>query len=136
MLNAGVGALTDSTDIARVWCTLFDRAERVLKVNCIAASGPTQPALGCAVAERLQDAGVVPENLLIFDRLDYELKAAGYTLNDRGPGLQCRETRGIGCELVLTQATVWFSQELETAPTLNVGATNPDRIDLRELALG
>jgi len=114
MLDAGVGALTNSSDTASVWQTLFDPAERVLlKVNCIAAGGPTQPAVTYAVAERLQDAGVAPDNILIFDRLDYELDEAGYSLNDGGPGVQCRGTRGIGSELVLTQATVRFSQELD-----------------------
>ena len=119
MLDAGLSALTDATDVFKVWRTLFEPDERVLlKVNCIARGGPTQPPVTYAVAQRLQEAGVAAENILIFDRTDRELEAAGYTLNDSGSGVQCRGTRGTGSELSLTQATVRFSQEIDEYDTI------------------
>ena len=115
MLDAGISALAGVPDALAVWRGLFDPGERVLlKVNCISYAGPTQPAVSYAVAQRLQDAGLQPENILIFDRTDNELAAAGYTLNEGGPGVQCHGTRGTGTEAVLTQARVRFYKEFDT----------------------
>jgi hypothetical protein len=115
MLDAGISALTGTPDALAVWRALFDLGERVLlKVNCIAYGGPTQPAVTYAVAQRLQDAGLQPENILVFDRTDNELAAAGYTLNEGGPGVQCHGARGTGTEAVLTQARVRFYKEFDT----------------------
>jgi hypothetical protein len=114
MLDAGVATLTGIGDALSVWRTLFEPTDQVLlKVNCIAYGGPTQPAVTYAVARRLQEAGVVPENILIFDRTDNELTAAGYALNEGGPGVQCHGSRGTGSQAVLTQATVRFYQEFD-----------------------
>jgi hypothetical protein len=114
MLDAGVSELTDTTDAHAVWRALFVPGERVLlKVNCIAHGGPTEPAVAYAVSQRLQEAGVTAEDILIFDRTDYELEGAGYTLNDGGAGVQCRGSRGVGSEISLTQATVRFRQEID-----------------------
>jgi hypothetical protein len=114
MLDAGLSALADGADAMGVWRVLFARGERVLlKVNCIAYAGPTQPAVTYAVAQRLQDAGLAAEEVLIFDRTDYELEGAGYRLNEGGPGVQCHGSRGKGTEARLTQASVQFFQELD-----------------------
>jgi hypothetical protein len=114
MLDTGIDALADTSDALAVWRALFDPSERVLlKVNCIAYGGPTQPAVTYAVAQRLQDAGLAAENILIFDRTDHELESAGYTLNEGGPGVQCHGTRGDGSEAALSQATVRFYQEFD-----------------------
>jgi len=66
-----------------------------------------------AVAQRLQDAGLVAENILIFDRTDDELASAGYTLNESGPGVRCHGSRGEGTEAALSQGTVRFFQEFD-----------------------
>ncbi|MDY7039841.1 MAG: DUF362 domain-containing protein [Chloroflexota bacterium] len=114
MLDAGLSALTDVSDPLAVWRTLFEPGEHVLlKVNCIASGGPTQPVVTYAVARRLKDAGLPGENILIFDRRDHELVTAGYKLNEGEPGIQCHGSRGEGTEAVLTQATVRLYKELD-----------------------
>jgi uncharacterized protein (DUF362 family) len=119
MLDDGLRTLTDVADALAVWRTLFDAGERVLlKVNCIAYGGPTQPAVTYAVAQRLQDAGLASENILVFDRTDNELGAAGYNLNEGGPGLQCHGSRGKGSRVALSQANVRFYQELDDCDAL------------------
>lgn len=119
MLDAGVSALTDTSDALAIWRTLFDPGDQVLlKVNCISSGGPTQPAVAYAVAQRLQEAGLVPENILIFDRTSGELAAAGYATNEGGPGVQCHGALGLGVEAALTQATVRFYQELDTSTAI------------------
>jgi hypothetical protein len=119
MLDTGLSTLSGVPGVATVWRTLFDPGERVLlKVNCIAYGGPTQPAVAYAVAQRLQEAGLRAENILLFDRTDRELQAAGYTLNDGGSGLQCHGSRGGGTEIQLTQARVRFFQEIDACDAL------------------
>jgi uncharacterized protein (DUF362 family) len=115
MLDTGLSTLTGIPDTLTIWRALFDTSERVLlKVNCIAYGGPTQPAVTYAVAQRLQDAALAAENILIFDRTDHELESAGYMVNDGGPGVQCRGKRGEGTEAALSQSTVRFYQEFDT----------------------
>jgi hypothetical protein len=119
MLDAGLSALTGISDALTIWRALFDADERVLlKVNCISYGSPTQPAVAYAVAQRLQDAGLVAENLLIFDRTDHELEGAGYALNDGGAGVQCHGTRGEGSEAVLSQAAVRLYQEFDACDAI------------------
>jgi hypothetical protein len=119
MLDDGLRTLSGAGDVLAVWRALFDPGERVLlKVNCISYGGPTQPAVTYAVAQRLQDAGLPAKNILIFDRTDHELSAAGYTINDGGPGLQCHGARGNGTEAALSQATVRFYQELDACDAI------------------
>lgn len=119
MLDDGLRTLANVSDVMVVWRTLFDASERVLlKVNCIAYGGPTQPAVTYAVAQRLQEAGLRAENILIFDRTDHELGAAGYNLNDGGAGVQCHGSRGEGTEAALSQARVRFYQELDACDAI------------------
>lgn len=119
MLDDGLRTLAGTGDVLAVWRTLFDPDERVLlKVNCIAYGGPTQPAVPYAVAQRLQDAGLLAENILIFDRTDHELESAGYQLNKGGPGVQCRGSRDVGTEIALTQARVRFFREIDECDAL------------------
>jgi hypothetical protein len=119
MLDAGLSTLTGIPDILAVWRTLFDPSEQVLlKVNCFSYGGPTQPAVTYAVAQRLQDAGLLAENILIFDRTDPELESAGYTLNEGGPGIQCHGSRGDGSEATLTQASIHFYQEIDACDAI------------------
>ncbi len=130
MLDAGVSALADGADALAVWRALFDPGERVLlKVNCIAAGGPTQPAVAYAVAQRLQDAGLSAERIVIFDRTDWELERAGYALNDGGPGVQCHGERGTGSQVRLSQASVAFYRELEEADAI-INLPTPKQHDM------
>ncbi len=114
MLDAGVRSLTGVGDALAVWRVLFNSGERVLlKVNCIAYGGPTQPAVTYAVVQRLLDAGLTAQDILIFDRTDNELASAGYSLNHGGAGVQCHGSRGKGSEAALSQAQVRFYQEID-----------------------
>lgn len=114
MLDDGLRTLTGVGDVLSIWQALFRPGDKVLlKVNCIAYGGPTQPAVTYAIAQRLQDAGLSAEDILIFDRSDHELAAAGYSLNEDGPGVRCRGSRGEGSEMALSQARVRFLQEVD-----------------------
>jgi hypothetical protein len=121
MLDDGLRTLTGIPQVQAVWRTLFGPGERVLlKVNCISAGGPTHPAVTQAVAQRLQDAGILAEDILIFDRTSGELASAGYLVNENGAGVRChgREKAATGSPAKLSQATVSFFKELDSCDAI------------------
>jgi uncharacterized protein (DUF362 family) len=91
MLDASVLKLTDAPDPAAAWRKLFRPRDRVgIKINTLGLS--TQPAVVEAIVAGLLATGVAPENIIIWDRFDVELAAAGYKLNKSTQGVQCRGT--------------------------------------------
>jgi uncharacterized protein (DUF362 family) len=54
-----------------------------IKVNCLAGRGTasTSPLLVEAICERLQQAGIPAKDILVFDRLNADLEAAGFRLS-------------------------------------------------------
>ena len=90
MLDAALVELTGIGDALAAWRALFDPGEMVgIKVNTISRY-TTSPAVAYAVAQRLQDAGLPAEQIVIFDRTDWELRDRGFALNPDGPGVRCR----------------------------------------------
>jgi hypothetical protein len=90
MLDAALVRLTGIGDAAMAWRALFDPGEQVgIKVNTISRY-TTMPEVAYAVARRLQEAGLAPEQIVIFDRTDHELIDRGYALNADRPGVRCR----------------------------------------------
>jgi hypothetical protein len=119
MLDEGMRTLAGTGDVQAIWQVLFEPGEKVLlKVNCIAYGGPTQPAVTYALAQRLQEAGLNAEDILIFDRTDHELQSAGYALNEGGTGVQCHGARGEGSEAALTAARIRFFQEIDNCDAI------------------
>jgi hypothetical protein len=95
MLDTSITRLTGLTDAIQAWKALFDPGEAIaIKVNTINEYAWTHVALATAVAERLQVAGIPPEHILIYDRTQDELKYAGYSLNQDGPGVRIAATDG------------------------------------------
>jgi hypothetical protein len=94
MLDSSITGLIGLDDVGRAWATLFDPGERVaVKVNTIRSSHFwTRVPLVMAVTERLQEVGIPPEQIVIFDRSTSELEGAGYPINKDGPGLRCYGT--------------------------------------------
>jgi hypothetical protein len=94
MLDAALTQLTGIHDAAAAWSVLFDPRETVgIKVNTISRY-TTTPQVAYAVAQRLQEAGVPAEQIVLFDRSEGELRSRGFTLNADGPGVRCRGPRG------------------------------------------
>lgn len=90
MLDAALVELTGLGDALAAWRLLFDVGETVgLKVNTISRY-TTTPIVAYAVAQRLQDAGLPAEQIVIFDRTERELIERGFTINQDGPGVRCR----------------------------------------------
>jgi len=83
LVDQAMQHLTDSSDPVSPWKKLFRPDEVVgLKVNTIA--GPalsTHPVLVAAISERLEQAGIPPSHIVVWDRSNEELERAGYRLN-------------------------------------------------------
>lgn len=61
-----------------------------IKVNTLAGRGlSSHPELVLLLTDWLRDAGVRPNNIVIWDRSDRELEAAGFALNRSGTGVRC-----------------------------------------------
>ena len=91
LLDASIQKLTEAPDAAAAWRQLFGRKDRVgIKVNTLGLS--TQPAVVDAVVAGLRQAEVPAKRVIIWDRFDAELAAAGFKLNKSNSGVQCRGT--------------------------------------------
>lgn len=91
MLDAAVMKLTNLPDPQRAWSGLFRPRDVVgIKVNTLGRS--THPQVAEAIAAGVRKAGVPAENIIIWDRFDAELQAAGYRLNKSSSGVKCYGT--------------------------------------------
>ena len=64
-----------------------------IKLNCIAGRGLSpSPALVGRLCDHLREAGVPARNIVIWDRTDRELSAAGYEIVRSGSGVRCMGT--------------------------------------------
>jgi hypothetical protein len=91
MVDSAIVSLTGLKDAKSAWLALFDPGERIaIKVNAFRNSTIwTHPELVKAVTDSLTEAGIPGEQITVFDYLDDELKTAGFTLNNEGPGVRC-----------------------------------------------
>jgi hypothetical protein len=105
MLDSGIEALTGAPTPGEAWLTLFpDLAADLalgIKINTINRYLSSHPGVTMAVAESLATTplgtSTYPLNqILIWDRSDSELVAAGYTINTSSPGVRCFGTNHSG----------------------------------------
>ncbi len=94
MLDASVTRLTGLEDALSAWKILFDPSEKVaIKVNTLPFGRFwTHVPLVLALAERLQAAGLLAENIIVYDRTSNDLTRGGFTINKDGPGVRCYGT--------------------------------------------
>ncbi len=70
-----------------------------LKVNTIAGRGlSTNVTLVAAITERLQQAGIKPYDIVIWDRTGHELERAGFPLSSAAGKVRCIGTDAVGYE--------------------------------------
>jgi len=102
MLDAAVSRATGSSSVNSAWRKLFKPNDTVgIKVNCLASAGKhlsSHPELVNCIVNGLVHAGVPPEQIIIWDRYNWELQNAGYEINRNGKGVKCYGTdaEGVG----------------------------------------
>lgn len=103
MLDNGIRAYTQKSDIGEAWKTLFPGINREktisIKINCIARQNnprglASHPEVVFGVVKGLSQMtfGGIPfpkNNIIIWDRSDFELKKSGYAINRSANGVRC-----------------------------------------------
>ena len=85
VLDRAIQAIYDADSPIDAWKRIARPSEVVgLKVNCLSGRGnSTSTVLVEAVCERLQQAGVPRANIVVWDRLNSDLEAAGFPVSTR-----------------------------------------------------
>ena len=100
MLDRTVQALYASDTPLAAWKKVARPGDVVgLKVNCLAGRGiSTTVVLAELICDRLQEAGIVRENIVIWDRLNSDLESAGFKVASRADGIRCIGNDTLGYE--------------------------------------
>lgn len=100
MLDRGVQALYSTDSVLEAWKKIARPGQVVgLKVNCLAGRGISTNALLVAlVCDRLQEVGVPPKDIIIWDRLNADLESAGFQLASRKDRVRCLGNDTLGYE--------------------------------------
>jgi len=98
MLGVALEQLFPGMQEAAVWKRLFRPDDVVaVKLNCLAGKGLSpHPKLVETIVEGLKSAGIPEKHIILFDRLDQDLKRAGFRINKRPPGPICIGNDSIG----------------------------------------
>jgi hypothetical protein len=82
MLNRALLKLTSSPDIGTAWTRLGVTPQDIVGIKITTMGGPllsTHWALVQAICDGLQEAGLPPSRIIIWDKSGLEMEAAGYT---------------------------------------------------------
>jgi hypothetical protein len=98
LLDRAITSYTGHAKPVEAWKSLVPLDGVIgLKVNGLGSKGiATHPALTLAVAERLQQAGVKPGNILVFDQNGMFLAACGMTVNRDPSRMRCYPSDAAG----------------------------------------
>jgi len=93
MLEKGMLALTGADNIANAWKNFVTPKDRIgLKVNPVAGKTlTTSLEIVNAVIKQMESAGIPRENIIIWDRREFQLHETGYT-DENFPGIKIRGT--------------------------------------------
>jgi uncharacterized protein (DUF362 family) len=91
LLDRAIAAYTGHDHTVESWRRIVPQDKVIgLKVNGLGGRGiSTHLALVLAIAERLQQAGVKPGNILVWDRNARDLRACGLTINTDPSRVRC-----------------------------------------------
>lgn len=98
MIARALVELTDQPDASSALAALIpqvaDSSQRYgIKVNCVNADLPSHPVVVAALIDLLASAGASRENIIVYDRTDYELAKCGFSV---GPTVYGSDQSGVG----------------------------------------
>ena len=105
MVDCGIMALTGQYDVGQAWKSLFPGITETdvvaIKVNCASPQLPSHPEVAFAIRDGLYqiDFDGTPfntNNVIIYERTNTELTAAGYTIRRTSEGYRCFGTSAVG----------------------------------------
>lgn len=90
LLDHALQAYFDCDHPIKAWQRIVQPGEVIgLKINCLSGAGSTHRELVDAVVERLQEAGIKPYNIIIWDRLNKDLEECKFHIRTRGRQVKC-----------------------------------------------
>jgi len=90
VLDAGMMAYFDKDNVKEAWQKIVQPGEVIgLKVNCLSGRGGTHREFVEAICERLLEADIKAENIIIWDRLNEDLENGGHKIVYRGNNIKC-----------------------------------------------
>lgn len=94
MLGSAIKELSGENQVNDAWKQYFDEDETVgIKINTLAGLRmTTHQELTYLIADSLADIGIDPENIIIWDKADRDLRSAGYEIKKDGNGYRCYGT--------------------------------------------
>jgi uncharacterized protein (DUF362 family) len=104
LLDRAVQSYFNCDTPAEAWRKIIRPSETVgLKVNCLSGKGgSTSVSLADAICERLQQAGVKQQNIIIWDRLNEDLESAGFRITSRSGRIRYMGNDVLGYESELS----------------------------------
>jgi uncharacterized protein (DUF362 family) len=106
MFQRGLLQLSMQSDLRAAINSFFPQRNKIgIKINTIGGKKlSTQPETSLSLAKLLAKSGIPPENILIWDRSNRELRAAGYSLKMSRKGFKIfgTDSQGIGYDRSLT----------------------------------
>ena len=105
MMDCGIMELAQIWDVGSAWKALLPGISTnkiiAIKVNCAAPNLPSHPVVTEAITSSLikmqfGDSYFPENNIIIYERSDYELINAGFTINDSATGVRCFGTNHSG----------------------------------------
>ncbi len=100
MMKKGLVTLTGDADFRDTIRRFYSPRDVVgMKVNCLAGKGASsRPGVALAFADLLKESGIKDNNIIIWDRANWELEELGFSLNNKRNGLRCfgTDTDGVG----------------------------------------
>jgi len=98
-LDQGMQTLFNTDWPVQAWKKVVKPGEVIgLKVNCLSGRGVTHISLVQAISERLQEAGIKAQDIVIWDRFNSDLEDGGFKLNQRGRDVKCFGNDTLGFE--------------------------------------
>ena len=105
MLDRSMNSLFGTKDSIDAWRMVVNPSDVVgLKVNCLSGKRmSTTVELVNVIISKLQKAGVKKKNIIIWDRMNIDLKRAGFKINTKGRDVRCfgNDTAGFKNELAI-----------------------------------
>jgi uncharacterized protein (DUF362 family) len=91
LLDRAMLSYTGKPTPVLAWKQIIGRSKRIgIKTNGLGGKGiSTHSALVYAIADRLQQAGIAPGNIIIWDRNARDLQACGFTINTDPQKVRC-----------------------------------------------
>lgn len=100
MFERGFHLLTGQQDISSCYHFVFNEADRIgIKINTLGGKMiSTRPEVAFSLASLLSNGGGNQDNIMIWDRTNFELKESGYRLNMNRKGFKVfgTDSQGVG----------------------------------------